>query len=82
MGTAIASARKPAARLSPASKRKRNSLRCGIAGRFYQRIPLVSFLGEDNPPESRSIRNTLGTKLRAPIAHSCSTARATISWQY
>src|SRR3989442_7545722 len=31
IGTAMASARKPATRLSPASRRKRKSLRCGIA---------------------------------------------------
>src|SRR6266436_2286180 len=49
MGTATASARKPAARLSPASKRKRNKLRCGIAGDSNRGFRSVTFLWEDNP---------------------------------
>src|SRR5712692_7891831 len=49
MGTATASARKPAARLSPASKRKRNKLRCGIAGDSNRGFRSFTFLWEDNP---------------------------------
>src|SRR6266404_2961215 len=49
MGTATASARKPAARLSPASKRKRNKLRCGIARDSNRGFRSFTFLWEDNP---------------------------------
>src|SRR6266850_28644 len=49
MGMATASARKPAVRLSPASKRKRNSPRCGIAGDLNRGFRLFTFLWEDNP---------------------------------
>src|SRR5882672_1091380 len=48
-GTAIASARKPAARLSPTSRRKRNSPGCGIAGDLNRGFRLFTFLWEDNP---------------------------------
>src|SRR6266850_4806967 len=48
-GTAIASARKPAARLSPTSRRKRNSPGCGIAGDSIRGFRSVTFLWEDNP---------------------------------
>src|SRR5882762_2733415 len=46
-GTATASARKPAAKLSPASKRKRNSPRCGIAGDSNRGFRSFTFLWED-----------------------------------
>src|SRR5882762_10316382 len=48
-GTATASARKPAAKLSPASKRKRNSPRCGIAGHSNRGFRSFTVLWEDNP---------------------------------
>src|SRR5258708_23826362 len=49
MGTAIASARKPEARLSPVNKRKRNSPRCVIAGDSNRGFRSFTFLWEDNP---------------------------------
>src|SRR2546426_681377 len=49
IGTAIARARKPAARLRPASKRKRNSPRCGIAWNSNRGFRSFTFLWEDNP---------------------------------
>src|SRR6267378_6054599 len=49
MGTATARARKPAAKLSPASKRKRNSPRCGIAWNSNRGFRSFTFLWEDNP---------------------------------
>src|SRR5882724_3684824 len=49
IGTATASARKPAARLRPASKRKRNSPRCGIAWNSNRGFRSFTFLWEDNP---------------------------------
>src|SRR5258708_597219 len=47
--TAMASARKPATRLSPASRRKRKSLCCGIVADCSRRIPrcLSPFLWEN-----------------------------------
>src|SRR6266851_8691197 len=54
MGTATARARKPAARLSPASKRKRNSPRCGIAGNSNRGFRSFTFLWEDNPDVQKS----------------------------
>src|SRR6266852_8166502 len=54
MGTATASARKPAARLSPASTRKRNSPRCGIAGNSNRGFRSFTFLWEDNPDVQKS----------------------------
>src|SRR6267143_6773064 len=47
-GTATASARNPAARLSPASKRKRNGPRCGIAGDSNRGFRSFTVLWEDN----------------------------------
>src|SRR5882672_12839245 len=54
MGTATARARKPAARLSPASKRKRNSPRCGIAWNSNRGFRSFTFLWEDNPDVQKS----------------------------
>src|SRR2546426_7345336 len=48
-GTATASARKPAVRLSPASRRKRNKLRCGIAADSNRGFRSFTYLWEDNP---------------------------------
>src|SRR6266403_6366793 len=49
MGTATARASKPAARLRPASKRKRKSPRCGIAWNSNRGFRSFTFLWEDNP---------------------------------
>src|SRR6267142_5759991 len=49
MGTATASARRPAAKLSPTSKRKRKSPRCGIAWNSNRGFRSFTFLWEDNP---------------------------------
>src|SRR6267378_7501002 len=49
VGTATARARKPAARLSPTSKRKPDKLRCGMAIDFSRGFRAFPFLWEDNP---------------------------------
>src|SRR6267143_5639439 len=52
-GTATASARNPAARLSPASKRKRNGPRCGIADDSNRGFRSFTVLWEDNPDDQK-----------------------------
>src|SRR6267378_809854 len=56
-GTATASARKPAARLSPRSKKKRNSRGRSIASDANRGFRAFTFLWEDNPEAQKPKRH-------------------------